>query len=58
MAGSVAVQGRSMTNTISIWLAILIIGFFAVDYFFLGWDTPVFLGRKLGDLIEWMAFWR
>ena len=24
----------------------------------LGWQAHVFLGRKLVDLIHWMAFWR
>ncbi len=47
-----------MTNTIALWLAALILGFLALDYFVLDWDVPVFLGRKLLDLIEWMAFWR
>jgi len=47
-----------MTNTIALWLAALILGFLALDHFYLDWNAPVFLGRKLLDLIEWMAFWR
>ncbi len=47
-----------MTNTIALWLAVLILGFLALDYFYLDWNVVVFLGRKLLDLIEWMAFWR
>ncbi len=47
-----------MTNTIALWLAALILGFLALDHFVLDWNVPLFLGRKLLDLIEWMAFWR
>jgi len=47
-----------MTNTISIWLAFAILGFFALDYFYLDLNAPVYLGRKLLELIEYLAFWR
>ncbi len=47
-----------MTNTISIWVAALILGLLAADYFYLGWDISVFLGRKMLELIEYLAFWR
>ncbi|MDJ0824523.1 MAG: hypothetical protein QNJ16_03355 [Rhodobacter sp.] len=47
-----------MTNTLALWLAALILGFLALDYFVLGWDVVIFLGRKLMELIEYIAFWR
>jgi len=46
-----------MTNTISLWLAALIVAAVGVDlYFDLG--GVIFLVRKLTDLIEWLSFWR
>jgi len=47
-----------MTNTIAFWLAVLILAFFTFDYFFMEDDMFVFLGRKLLDLLEYLAFWR
>lgn len=47
-----------MTNTIAIWLAVLIVGFFALDYVVLGWDMPTFLMQQLIRLTEYIAFWR
>ena len=38
-------------------LCLSVIALLAVNYV-LGWQLHVFLGRKLIDLIEWMAFWR
>ena len=47
-----------MTNQIALGLGALILLFFGVDYLVYQWDLTVFLGRKLVELIEWMAFWR
>jgi len=47
-----------MTNTISIWLAVLILGFFALDYFLLDLNAPIFLARKFLQFMEYIAFWR
>ncbi len=47
-----------MTNTIAFWLAAAILGFLALDYFVLDLQAPVYLGRKLLELIEYIAFWR
>ncbi|MDJ0627241.1 MAG: hypothetical protein QNJ44_03185 [Rhodobacter sp.] len=47
-----------MTNTLALWLAALILGFLALDYFLLGLDVPLFVARRLMELIEWLAFWR
>ena len=47
-----------MTNTIAIWIAILIAAFLGYDYYQHDWANTVFLLRKLIALIEWLAFWR
>ena len=47
-----------MTNKIAIVLGLVILGLFALDYFIIGADSHIFLGRKLGELIEYMDFWR
>jgi len=47
-----------MTNKIALVLGLLIIGLFALDHYVIGADIHIFLARKLGDLIEYMAFWR
>jgi len=47
-----------MTNKIAIALALLILGLFALDHYVFQADIHIFLGRKLGELIEYLAFWR
>lgn len=47
-----------MTNSIALSLALLILGGIALDVVVFGADNIVFLGKKLADLIEWLAFWR
>ncbi len=47
-----------MTNQIAIFLALLVLGLFLADAFFLHWDLPVLLGRELVGLIEYLSFWR
>ena len=39
-------------------IALLIIGIFALDRFYLEWNLPVILGTQLVNVLEWMAFWR
>jgi hypothetical protein len=48
---------RAMTNGIAIGLALAIVALFAASAV-MGWDLHIFLGRKLVDLIDWIAFWR
>lgn len=38
-------------------LALLLAILVAANFLF-GWQMHIFLGRKLVELIEWMAFWR
>lgn len=47
-----------MTNAITIVLILILGGILALDAFVLGWNIPVFIGRKLILLLEAMAVWR
>lgn len=47
-----------MTNTISIGLGLLVIGFFALDHYLFDSQAGVFLGRKGIALLEYIAVWR
>ena len=40
-----------------ILLALLVALALAANALF-GWGFHIFLGRKLADTVEWMAFWR
>jgi hypothetical protein len=48
----------TITNTIAIWLALIIAALLAVDYFLHDLAYTVFLLRKFIELIEWLAVWR
>ncbi len=39
-------------------IALLILGIFALDYFYLEWNLPVILGTQLVRVLDWMAVWR
>ncbi|MBO9430057.1 hypothetical protein [Sulfitobacter sp. R18_1] len=47
-----------MTNPIAIVLALVIAVAMMIDLYVYGADHMVYLGKKLFELIEWMAFWR
>ncbi|MFC4214165.1 hypothetical protein [Pseudophaeobacter arcticus] len=47
-----------MTNKIAIWLGLLLLSGVIADLFLSGGDNLLFLGRKLFELIDWVAFWR
>lgn len=47
-----------MTNTIAIWLGVLIVAVFALDALFFGSGLPVLVMRELSHLIDWLAVWR
>jgi hypothetical protein len=47
-----------MTNQIALGLAIVIVGFFALDHFVLHLDAATVVMRKIVGLINMMAFWR
>ncbi len=46
-----------MTNTIAIWIIVIVVGAFAADFLFLGGDLPVLVGRQLMRLVDWLSFW-
>jgi hypothetical protein len=47
-----------MTNTLAIWLGVLLVGLVLADSFFLHLGLVTMTARKLVVLIEYLAFWR
>lgn len=47
-----------MTNRIAFVLGLIILGAIVFDYVTYGTEHTVFLGKKMTELIEWLAFWR
>jgi hypothetical protein len=47
-----------MTNSIALALLVLILGLFAADQLWLGWDMPLLAARSLDGFIEHLSFWR
>lgn len=47
-----------MTNQLAIILGLIILVALGLDYYYADWANTIFLGRKLNDLIEYLAFWR
>lgn len=47
-----------MTNSLALGLGALILAALALDHYLYDWSATLFLGRKLVEMIEWMAFWR
>lgn len=47
-----------MTNRIALVLGLLIVALFVLDALFLGGGLPVFLGKQIASLIEYLSFWR
>lgn len=47
-----------MTNAVALTLAVLIALLFAADAAFFGGGLPVFLGKEIAGLIEYLSFWR
>jgi hypothetical protein len=48
----------TMTNSLALVLGLFILGAIALDMYLYGTEHLIFLGKKLDELIEWMAFWR
>jgi hypothetical protein len=46
-----------LTNKLAVYLGIVIAAFLFANFFF-GWELQIFLGRKLIELTEYLAFWR
>jgi hypothetical protein len=49
--------GADLTNTIALWLGLLIAAAIIGDLAFDGGVALEFLARKFLDLIEWVDFW-
>ncbi|MCA0996448.1 MULTISPECIES: hypothetical protein [Roseobacteraceae] len=47
-----------MTNRFALWLAAILILAAVLDYLLFGSDHFIYLGRKVFNLLDWMAFWR
>jgi hypothetical protein len=47
-----------MNNMTAAILAFLLVSFFGADWFFNEAQAATFLGRRMIDLIETVAFWR
>jgi hypothetical protein len=47
-----------MTNRLAIVLGLILIIAITVDVMMYGSEHVIFLGKKLFELIEWIAFWR
>ncbi len=47
-----------MTNRLAIILGLILIIAITVDVMMYGSEHVIFLGKKLFELIEWIAFWR
>lgn len=47
-----------MTNRSAFILGLIIVVAIVVDVTLYGSDNLVFLGKKLAELLEWIAFWR
>ncbi len=46
-----------MTNTIALWLGLVIVAGITADYTLNDGAALVFLARKFLDLVEWVDFW-
>ena len=47
-----------MTNRIAATICLAILALFLADAFVLHWNLPVFLGKQIASLIEYLSFWR
>ena len=47
-----------MTNRIALWLGLLIASLIILDALIYGSEHFIFLGKRMFELIEWLAFWR
>jgi hypothetical protein len=50
-------SGAVLTNTIALWLGLLIVAAIFADLALNSGVALEFLARKFLDLIEWVAFW-
>lgn len=46
-----------MTNTIAVWIGLILLAAIIADAFLNGGLALTFLARKFLDLVEWVDFW-
>jgi hypothetical protein len=49
--------GTGLTNTIALWIGLIITGALIADFALNSGEASIFLARKFLDLIEWVDFW-
>lgn len=47
-----------MTDRIALGLGLVILGAIGIDVLLYGSEHMIFLGKKMFEFIEWLAFWR
>jgi len=47
-----------MTNTIAVYLGLVLLAAMGVDLWANDGAAMIFTGRKFLDLVDWVAFWR
>ena len=47
-----------MTNSLAIYLGLIVLAGLFADLFLTGGSNLLFLAKKFTDMTEWMAFWR
>ena len=47
-----------MTNRLALILGAIIVALIALDLFLTGGEGLVFLGKKIFEFVEYLAFWR
>ena len=62
-ASAPVISGRTnrshlVTNRIALILGLILIAAMVADVMYFGTEHLIFLGKKMFDLMEWMAFWR
>lgn len=58
LAGYIRACEEKMTNRIALILALIISAALLIDVIFYGTEHLLFLGKKLFEFLEWLAFWR
>jgi hypothetical protein len=50
-------RGATVTNTIAVWIGLILLAGIIADVVFNGGVALTFLARKFLDLVEWVDFW-
>ncbi|RME17538.1 MAG: hypothetical protein D6801_03165 [Alphaproteobacteria bacterium] len=51
-------QNPGMSNTTAIVLGLTVLAFFGYDGYAHDWAVSLFLGKKMFEFLDWLAFWR